>query len=134
MVGLRAVLVQTLAEDVFFLGYLQRTWGAVLPLQLPMAAALTTVFLLPHLANQDVQRDILLGVLHFAIMTPISIAMLLRTQSLAAAAGLHWANNAFILLRPGAPEQVTPLALVVSPTRCTPRVGTARSTLWSIRE
>ncbi len=111
--GFGAVLVQTLAEDVFFLGYLHRTWGAVVGLRLPVAAAVITIFVVPHLANSDVQRDMLLGVLDHAIMTAISIAVLLRTQSLAASAGLHWANNAFILLRPGAPDSVSPLALVV---------------------
>ncbi len=111
--GLGAVLVQTLAEDVCYLGYLHRTWGAVLALRLPVAAAVTTVFIIPHLANADVRRDVLLALIGFTIMTTISITVLMRTQSLAASAGLHWANNAFILLRPTGPEEVSPLALVV---------------------
>src|SRR5262245_12195353 len=111
--GLGAVLVQTLAEDVFFLGYLHRTWGAVLGFRLPVAAAVTAVFVLPHLFNADVQRDMLLAVIDHAINTVIAIAVLLRTQNLAASAALHWVNNAFILLRPSGPEQVSPLALVV---------------------
>lgn len=111
--GLCAILVQTLGEDVFYLGYLHRTLGAVLAVRLPVAAAVTTFFILPHLGNSDVQRDMVLGVMGLAVMTVVSIAVLLRTQNLAASAGLHWANNAFILLRPGAPEEVTPLALVV---------------------
>jgi membrane protease YdiL (CAAX protease family) len=111
--GLGAVLVQTLAEDTFFLGYLHRTWGAVLALRLPVATAVATIFILGHLGNSDVQRDVLLALISFAIMGAISIAVLLRTQNLAASAGLHWANNAVILLRPGAPEEVTPLALVI---------------------
>ena len=111
--GLGSIFVQTLAEDIFFLGYLHRTWGAVLSYRLPVAALVTTVFILGHLGNSDFQRDILLAVVGFVIMTLISIAVLLRTQNLAASAGLHWANNAFILLRPGEPEEVSPLALVV---------------------
>jgi membrane protease YdiL (CAAX protease family) len=111
--GLGAVFVQTLAEDTLFLCYLHRTWAAVLPVRLPVAALVTTVFILGHLGNTDVQRDVLLAVVGFVTMTLVSIAVLLRTQNLAASAGLHWANNAFILLRPGAPEEVTPLALVV---------------------
>jgi membrane protease YdiL (CAAX protease family) len=111
--GLAAVLVQTLAEDVLFLGYLHRTWGAVLGLRLPVALAVIVAFVIPHLANADVQRDMLLGVLDHAIMTAISIAVLLRTQSLGAAAGLHWANNTLVLLRPALPDAVSPLALVV---------------------
>jgi membrane protease YdiL (CAAX protease family) len=111
--GLCAILVQTLGEDVLYLGYLHRTLGAVLAIRLPVAAAVTALFIVPHLANSDIQRDMLLGVVGLAVMTVVSIAVLLRTQNLAASAGLHWANNAFILLRPGAPEEVTPLALVV---------------------
>ena len=111
--GLCAILVQTLGEDVLYLGYLHRTLGAVLAIRLPVAAAVTTLFILPHLGNSDIQRDLLLGVMGLAIMTVVSIAVLLRTQNLAASAGLHWANNAFILLRPGTPDEVTPLGLVV---------------------
>jgi hypothetical protein len=111
--GLVAVLVQTLAEDVYYLGYLYRTWGAVVALRLPLAAGVTTAFIIPHLQNADVQRDMLLAVVGFVMMATVSIAALMRTQSLAASAGLHWANNAFIVLRPTAPEEVNPLALVV---------------------
>src|SRR5262249_28495740 len=41
------------------------------------------------------------------------LASHLLEYAILALAGLHWANNVFILLRPGAPEQVSPLALVV---------------------
>jgi membrane protease YdiL (CAAX protease family) len=108
-----AILVQTLGEDVFYLGYLHRTWGAVLALRLPVAGAVIALFIYNHLGNEDVQRDVVLAVIDFTVMTAISIAVLLRTQNLAASAGLHWINNVFILLRPGAPEEVGPLALVV---------------------
>jgi len=111
--GLGAVLVQTLAEDVYYLGYLYRTWGAVLAVRLPVAVAVITAFISAHLQNADVQRDMLLAVVGFVIMATISIAVLMRTRSLAASAGLHWSSNAFIVLRPGAPEEVSPLALVV---------------------
>jgi membrane protease YdiL (CAAX protease family) len=111
--GVCAILVQTLGEDVLYLGYLHRALGAVMAIRLPVAAVVTTLFIIPHIGNSDIQRDVLLGAMGLAVMTVVSIAVLLRTQNLAASAGLHWANNAFILLRPGAPEEVTPLALVV---------------------
>lgn len=111
--ALGAVFVQTLGEDVFYLGYLYRTLGAVLAFRLPAAVAVTAYFISNHLPNEDVQRDVALAVIDFTIMMGISIGLFLRTQNLAASAALHWVNNVFILLRPSAPEAVSPLALIV---------------------
>jgi uncharacterized protein len=107
------VFVQTLAEDVFFRGYLLRTVGAVLPFRIPVTAAVIAFFVHGHLQNQDFQRDIVLVVLYFVAMEIISYAMLFRTQNLAASAGLHWMGNATYLLLPDAPELITSLALAV---------------------
>jgi membrane protease YdiL (CAAX protease family) len=107
------VFVQTLAEDVFFRGYLLRSVGAVLPFRLPVTAAVIAVFVYAHLDNADFQRDIVLVVSYFVVMEIVSYAVLFRTQNLAASAGLHWMGNTTFLLVPDAPEIVTSLALAV---------------------
>jgi membrane protease YdiL (CAAX protease family) len=113
VLGCGMVFVQTLAEDVFFRGYLLRAVGAVLPFRIPVTAGVIAVFVHGHLGNRDFQRDIVLVVLYFVMMEIISYAVLFRTQNLAASAGLHWMGNTTYLLLPDAPELITSLALAV---------------------
>jgi membrane protease YdiL (CAAX protease family) len=111
--ALGVILVQTIGEDVLFKGYLVRTWGAVLPLRLPLTAAVVALFVAGHLWNEDVRRDLLLNLAMFTVAELVSFAMLFRTQNLAASAGLHWMNNVLTTLVPTVPGQPTYVALLV---------------------
>jgi membrane protease YdiL (CAAX protease family) len=110
---LGVVFVQSLGEEVLFRGYLLRTWGAVVPFRVPVTASVIALFVAGHLWNEDLQRDIVLNVIYFAVVEMISYAVLFRTQNLAASAGLHWMNNVVALLSPTVPGQPTVLAAVV---------------------
>ena len=113
VLALGVIFVQTIGEDVLFKGYLVRTWGAVLPLRLPLMAAVVALFVTGHLWNEDVRRDFLLNLALFTVAELVSFAMLFRTQNLAASAGLHWMNNVLTTLVPTVPGQPTHVALLV---------------------
>jgi membrane protease YdiL (CAAX protease family) len=111
--ALGVVLVQSLAEEVLFRGYLLRVSGAVLPFRLPVTAAVLALFVSLHLGNDDVQRDLVLNTLYFVVGEAVAYGLLFRTRNLAAPAGLHWVNNTMVLLAPAMPGQPTALALMV---------------------
>lgn len=113
LLALGVVLVQSLGEEVMFRGYLLRVVGAVLPFRVPVTATIMALFVAGHLGNEDIDKDLTLNVIYFAIVEFISYALLFRTQNLAASAGLHWMNNVVALFAPTVPGQPTALALIV---------------------
>jgi membrane protease YdiL (CAAX protease family) len=107
------IFVQSFGEEVLFRGYLVRSWGAVLPLRLPVTAAVVALFVAGHVGNDDLQTDLVLNVAYFLAGEVVAYAVLFRTENLAASAGLHWMNNLVALLMPTVPGQPTALALAV---------------------
>lgn len=95
--GLAVILVQSAAEEIFFRGFLLRVWGAVIPYPLIVCALLMALFISIHIPNPDMQRDLYMGLLVFIGGEVVAYAALLRTKTLAASMGLHWANNIFAI-------------------------------------
>jgi uncharacterized protein len=93
--GLLVILVQSASEEIFFRGVLFRVWGAVIPYAWVVSALIMSVFIALHIPNADVQRDVAVGLMTFVAGEILAYYVLLRTGSLAAPIGLHWANNAF---------------------------------------
>lgn len=113
LLALGVVFVQSLGEEVLFRGYFVRVIGAVVPLRLPVTAAILAAFVAGHLSNEDIHQDLAFNILYFVVVEAISYALLFRTQNLGASAGLHWMNNVMALFSPTVPGQPTALGLVV---------------------
>lgn len=95
--GLFVILVQSAAEEIFFRGFLLRVWGAVIPYPLVVCGLLMALFIAIHIPNPDMQRDLTMGLVVFIGGEAVAYAALLRTKTLAASMGLHWANNIFAI-------------------------------------
>lgn len=108
LIGLAVIFVQSSAEEIFFRGALLRTWGAVLPYTFAAPALIMCCFIALHVPNADVQRDLYVGLSVFVLGEVLAYYALLRTKSLAAPMGLHFANNAFqfFLVRTRPPDDV----------------------------
>jgi membrane protease YdiL (CAAX protease family) len=91
--GLAVIFVQTLAEEILFRGYLLRMWGAVVPYAWLTASVIIAVFISLHVNNPDFKLDVWFNLIAFALAQLVWSYLWLRTGSVAATAGLHWANN-----------------------------------------
>ena len=112
VVGMAVIFVQTLAEEIFFRGYLLRMWGAVVPYRLLTTSIIMGVFISGHFPNADFKRDFWFNLISFMLIQGVWCYVWFRTQSIAATAGLHWANNvlAFFILA-SVPGQSTAMAI-----------------------
>jgi len=110
--GLAVIFVQTLAEEILFRGYLLRIWGAVVPFRLFITSAVMAAFISLHFPNSDFKADFWFNLIDFALTQAVWCYVWFRTQSTAASAGLHWANNvmAFFVIAT-LPGQPTSMAL-----------------------
>ena len=103
--GLAVIFVQTLAEEILFRGYLLRMWGAVVPYAWLTASIVIGVFISLHVDNPDFKLDFWFNLIAFALTQLVWSYLWFRTGSVAATAGLHWANNAaaffFLVAVPG---------------------------------
>jgi membrane protease YdiL (CAAX protease family) len=110
--GLAVIFVQTLAEEILFRGYLLRIWGAVVPFRLLTTSAVMAAFISMHLPNTDFKVDFWFNLFDFVLTQAVWCYVWFRTQSTAASAGLHWANNvmAFFVIAT-VPGQSTSMAL-----------------------
>jgi membrane protease YdiL (CAAX protease family) len=93
VVGLAVIFVQTLAEEILFRGYLLRMWGAVLPYRVLTTSLVMGLFISGHFSNADFKTDFWFNAMNFALVQIVWSFVWFRTQSVAATAGLHWANN-----------------------------------------
>lgn len=113
LLGVVVVFLAALGEEVVFKGYLLRVWGAVIPARWPLVAVLVVFFTYLHVGNADL-GDRAFGLFYFAMTEVVWFAVFLRTQNLAASAGLHTMNNVWdTLFVARAPDQATTLALIV---------------------
>jgi hypothetical protein len=109
---LAVIFVQTLAEEILFRGYLLRMWGAVLPYRVLTTSMVMAVFISGHLGNADLESDFWFNVIGFALTQAVWSYMWFRTQSVAACAGLHWANNVLVFfIIATVPGQSTAMAI-----------------------
>jgi membrane protease YdiL (CAAX protease family) len=114
LLGLGVVFLAALGEEVLFKGYLLRVWGAVFPARWPLVLILVVLFTYLHAGNADLGGDRAFGLFYFAMTEVVWFSVYLRTQNLAASAGLHFMNNAWdTLFVARAPDQATSLALIV---------------------
>lgn len=98
VLGCLVIFVQAFAEEVAFKGYLYRVWGAVFPYRWPLVIVLSLAFTALHWDNADFARDRGMATVQFMVGSAISYWLYMRTRSLAAPTGLHWANNVFAML------------------------------------
>src|SRR5262249_57358467 len=103
---------QTLAEEILFRGYLLRIWGAVVPFRLLTTSAVMAAFISLHFPNTDFKTDFCFNLIDFVLTQAVWCFAWFRTQSTAASAGLHWANNvmSFFIIAT-VPGQSTSMAL-----------------------
>jgi membrane protease YdiL (CAAX protease family) len=135
LLGLGAVFIAALAEEVLFKGYLLRVWGAVFPARWPVVVVLVMVFTYFHLGNADLGGDRGFNLFYFAMTEVVWYSVFLRTQNLAASAGLHWMNNAWdTLFVARAPDQATTLALVVQTEQGFSRMSDLQSHAFEITQ
>ena len=98
LLALVLILIQSLAEEVAFKGFLIRIWGAVFPYRWFLIVVTSLLFATAHWPNDDVARDPVIGILSLVLGSIVSSWLYFRTLGLAAPAGLHWANNVIALL------------------------------------
>jgi membrane protease YdiL (CAAX protease family) len=98
LLGAAVIVPQAFAEDFVFKGYLLRAWGAVLPIRTLITVLIAAMFTSLHAVNDDLKADLYFGMIVFFATELVAIAVYLRTWSLAATTGLHWANNLFALV------------------------------------
>jgi uncharacterized protein len=114
LLGAAVIVPQAFAEDFVFKGYLLRAWGAVLPMRALITVLIAAIFTSLHSVNDDLKADLYFGMIVFFATELVAIAVYLRTWSLAATTGLHWANNLFALVLvarpPGYSSTFPPLA------------------------
>lgn len=111
--GVTVLLIQTLAEEVAFRGYLLRIWGAVFPVRLFAVGVLVALFVWLHTFNKDVQVDLWFSVIIFVLYELLAYWVLFRTGSVIATWGIHWMNNVFaVVLLESLPGYTNTLAIV----------------------
>lgn len=98
LLGIAVIGIQTLGEELFLRGYLLRLWGGALGSAWLAVPPLVVLFISQHLSNNDVKVDPAASIVWFAISEVVSYIVLFRTGSLAAAWGIHWANNVVVFL------------------------------------
>jgi uncharacterized protein len=98
LTALVILALQTFAEEALFRGYLYHAWVRIFPYPVAVAVVCCAIFAAIHWPNPDVQRDpvpAIIGLLAFALFAQW---LTVRTGSLDAAWGLHFANNVFATL------------------------------------
>ena len=98
LLGIAVIGIQTLGEELFLRGYLLRLWGSALGSAWLAVPPLVVLFISQHLSNSDVKVDPVASILWFTVSEVVSYVVLFRTGSLAAAWGIHWANNISVFL------------------------------------
>lgn len=129
LLGIAVIGIQTLGEELFLRGYLLRLWGSALGSAWLAVPPLVVLFISQHLSNSDVKVDPIASILWFTVSEVVSYLVLFRTGSVAAAWGIHWANNiAVFLLLSTLPGGVTTMVLA---TFTDPALAAGKSQLTS---
>lgn len=89
--------LQTSFEELFFRGYLMQGMALILRNRVALAIINGTLFMLPHLANPELQRGGIIA-LYYLIFGTALAALAIRDNGLELALGIHAANNLQLLL------------------------------------
>ncbi|BAY81393.1 abortive infection protein [Calothrix parasitica NIES-267] len=90
--------IQTSTEELFFRGYILQGFGLITKQPLILMTINGILFLLPHLANPEVERGFLWMVLNYFAFGVFCTLLTLKDNRLELAFGIHAANNLFAML------------------------------------
>jgi len=90
--------IQTSTEELFFRGYILQGLGLITKQPLILMIINGFLFMLPHLANPEVQRGFLWMALYYFAFGVFCSLLTLKDNRLELAFGAHAANNLFIIL------------------------------------
>jgi len=113
--ALPAILVQTLAEEMLFRGYLQQQLAARIASPVVWMGLPTLVFAWGHYAPEEAGANALGMGLWAAAFGLCAADLTARTGTLGAATGLHFANNVLAILIVSLPGPVSGLSLYLYP-------------------
>ena len=90
--------IQTSTEELFFRGYILQGLGLITKQPLILMIINGVLFMLPHLANPEVQRGFLWMALYYFAFGVFCTLLTLKDNRLELAFGAHAANNLFVIL------------------------------------
>lgn len=90
--------IQTSTEELFFRGYILQGLGLITKQPLILMMINGILFMLPHLANPEVQRGFLWMALYYFSFGVFCTLLTLKDNRLELAFGAHAANNLFVIL------------------------------------
>ncbi len=90
--------IQTSTEELFFRGYILQGLGLITKQPLILMIINGFLFMLPHLANPEVQRGFLWMALYYFSFGVFCTLLTLKDNRLELAFGAHAANNLFVIL------------------------------------
>ncbi|MGB3639064.1 MAG: type II CAAX endopeptidase family protein [Rivularia sp. (in: cyanobacteria)] len=90
--------IQTSTEELFFRGYILQGFGLITKQPLILMIVNGILFMLPHLANPEVQRGFLWMALYYFAFGVFCTLLTLKDNRLELAFGAHAANNLFVIL------------------------------------
>jgi membrane protease YdiL (CAAX protease family) len=90
--------IQTSTEELFFRGYILQGFGLITKQPLILMIINGVLFMLPHLANPEVQRGFLGMALYYFAFGVFCTLLTLKDNRLELALSIHAANNLFIVL------------------------------------
>ncbi|MGB6297815.1 MAG: CPBP family intramembrane glutamic endopeptidase [Rivularia sp. (in: cyanobacteria)] len=90
--------IQTSTEELFFRGYILQGFGLITKQPLILMIINGVLFMLPHLANPEVQRGFLGMALYYFAFGVFCTLLTLKDNRLELAFAVHAANNLFIVL------------------------------------
>lgn len=89
--------IQTSFEELFFRGYLIQSMSSVLRNRVVLVIINGILFMLPHLANPELQRGGILGIYYFMLGAALA-AFTIHDNGLELPLGIHAANNLLFLI------------------------------------
>jgi membrane protease YdiL (CAAX protease family) len=96
LVAVLLIPLQTSAEEFFFRGYLLQASGRLTQNWLVLSTINGVLFTVPHLGNDELTMDFLLGVINFFLVGAGWTLITLRSGSLDYALGMHAINNVLL--------------------------------------
>ncbi len=96
--GLFALWIQALGEELMFRGYLLRIFGALIPIRMLAILLVLSIFIYHHAAYDNNSNEFLATIIFFMTSELVYFWILFRTRSLMATWGLRWVNNVFFML------------------------------------
>ena len=115
--------IQTSAEELFFRGYLLQAFGHILKNPIALSVINGVLFMLPHLANPEVDSGPVLLALYFFGIGAFFAFITLRDNGLELALGAHAANNMYAGIFANYTGSVLPTDSIFTVTELDPLFG-----------